>query len=244
MKKIVALSLSIVLLALCLSGCVTVTLNPYSVVGKGDSEKYDIEVGGFTGIQISSVCNIHLYTADKAAVTLEVQPNLREYFSVEVKNGILVVKSTRTINISNSHTPIVTVYAPALNSLTVDGACDFTAHDTITADSFALDIAGAASGRADFEVSSLSVSLGGAGSFTLTGTADTAEIHMAGVGDLDARALRTRAAGVNMDGAGTVRVNCSEQLTIDASGVGTVEYSGSPNVNTKRDGLVSVKKVD
>jgi len=246
MKKLIVLLLCPLLIALCFCGCVSVNFDPFSqtVSGTGDREKYDIETGAFTGIKMSSACEIHYYAADKAAATLEIQPNLRAYFSLEVKNGVLVVDSTRKINFSANSLPVLAVYAPALTGLTVEGACTFTAHDKITADSFELNIAGAASGSAELEVNRLSVSLGGAGSFTLTGTADTAQLSLAGAGKLDALSLQTREADVKMDGAGSVRIGCSQTLTVDANGIGSVEYRGSPTVDISKDGLVSVTRVD
>jgi len=245
MRKNILIALC-ALLVLCFSGCVVVNfMDAGSVLGKGDPEKYDINAGNYNGIIVEGNCEIQYYAAPSNTVTLEVQSNLREYFVVEVKNGELIVSTTKRISYNSGKAPVLTVSTPVLNSLTIAGICTYKANDKIKADTFNLEISGAGSGKAELDVTSLKANMQGAGSFELSGRADNAEIELSGAGELKAFSLQIREAFVNLSGTGTIRINCYEKLSVEASGGGTVEYRGSPNLSlNKRSGAVSIIKVD
>ena len=246
MKKLLLLIICAALAAVFTTGCVSVNLAPGlaggGISGKGDAETYTWDVGEITEINVTLYCDIDYYSAPSDKVTLEIQPNLRDYVVVEESGGVLTVRSTRNINWSGK-APVLTVSTPALSRLSLAGAGAFTAHDTITADSFTLRMDGAGSGSADLDVSDLSITMAGAGSFKLSGKADTAKFEMNGAGSVDALSLDTRDATVNLSGVGTVKLSCSDNLRIDAGGLGTVEYKGSPSLDLNRGGMVTVTKV-
>ena len=248
MKRIlhsVFCAIIITVLAAGFYGCVFVNFGEFNAAaGKGDMENYKFDVGEYNRINAEGQYEIRYYAAPSGTVTLTVQPNLLEYYEVEVINGELVVNTTKKVTFSSSQSAVLTVSSPVLNSVTITGAGKFIAHDKITADSFTLILNGAAEGKADLDVNSLFVNLSGAGSFNLSGNADTASLKLSGAGDLNALSLQTRDATVDMSGAGTVRVYSTGSLQINADGVGNVEYKGSPSLNLNRDGLVSIKRLD
>jgi len=233
------------LLALVFSGCVVVNYaDANAVSGKGTPEKYTITVGEYNGINIEGLCEIQYYAAPSNTVTLEVQPNLREYFVVEVENGELIISTTKRISYNSSKAPVLTVSTPALKSLIITGACTFKTIDKIKTDTFNLEISGAGEGKAELDVNSLKTNMSGAGSFELSGKADNAEIKFSGAGELKASSLQIREASVNFSGAGAIRINCSEKLSIEARGAGLVEYWGSPSLSLDTNGPVRIKKGD
>jgi len=245
MKRLICALLCTVLLIACLSGCVSVNINPWmaTMTGRGALEPYEIPVPEFTGIWVEFFCEIHYYASESDTVTLEIQPNLRDHVSVRVENGVLHVTSDRARISTGSKTPVLTVYTPTLTRLQIVGAVTFTAHDTIVADSRDFNLAGAGQGTAGLEVGSLNAGLSGAGSFTFSGTADTAELKLAGAGNLDALGLQTRDAQVSLSGAGRVGISCSEFLQVKGDGLGSVEYKGSPKIERDIGGLVSMRQV-
>jgi hypothetical protein len=234
------------LFILCFSGCVVVNYTGTSAVsGKGTPEKYEIKVGEYNRIKVEGNCEIQYYAAPSDTVTLEVQPNLREYFAMEFNDGELIVRTTKRINYNSNKAPVLTVSTPVLNSLTMAGVCIFKANDKIKADTFNLELSGAGSGKAELDVNSLKADMSGAGSFELSGRADNAVMNLSGAGELKAFSLQAREALVNLSGAGTIRINCSEKLSVEASGAGTVEYRGSPSsLSLNKSGAVSIRKAD
>ncbi|MCL1790616.1 MAG: DUF2807 domain-containing protein [Peptococcaceae bacterium] len=246
-KRILLLAFCAVLVMGCFPGCVSVSMSPVGgVVGEGALESYTFPVSEVTEINMNIYCDIRYYAGSSDTVTLQIQPNLREYVVLEESGGVLTIRSTRNISWdwSADKVPILTVTSPTLKGVSLSGAGEFKAYDTITADTFTMKLGGAASGQADLDVGMLVVNMSGAGEFRLSGQADEAVLDMAGAGSLDALFLKTRVAEVNLAGVGMVKVNCSERLRISAGGMGTVEYMGSPNVDISRGGLVSVRKLD
>jgi hypothetical protein len=232
---------------LILSGCVVVSFfNGDAVSGKGAPEKYEIRVGEYNRIKAEGGFEIRYYAAPSNTITLEVQPNLREYYTAEVINNELIVRTAKRINFysKKSFLPVLTVSTPVLNSLTIEGICNFKTNDIIKADTFNLELNGASEGKAELDVKSLKASVSGAGSFELSGKADKAEIVLSGAGEINAFSLQTREASVNLSGAGSIKINCSEKLHIEADGVGSLEYRGSPTLSLNSSGPVSIKKVN
>ena len=247
MKKAIMLTLAAALAVSIISGCafvIVVFADSNAITGTGDLEKFELKVGEYNGIKIEGHCEVRYYAAPSDTVTLELQPNLRDHYVVEVIGGELVVRTTRRISFGLNKTPVLTVSTPELNSLTVEGAFTFIAHDKITAGSLALNLSGAGEGRAELDVGRLTINASGASTFRLSGSADTADMNISGAGELDALSLQTREAVINLSGVGTVRISCSDNLRVNAGGVGTVEYKGSPALDISRGGLVSVKKLD
>jgi hypothetical protein len=215
-----------------------------SVSGTGVPEKFEINASNYNRIEVEGNCEIQYYAAPSNTVTLEIQPNLREYFVVEVKNSVLIIRTTKRISYNSGNHPVLTVSTPVLNSLTITGMCTFIANDKIRTDTFNLEISGAGSGKAELDVNSFKANMSGAGSLELYGKADNAEIELSGAGELKAFSLQIREASVDLSGAGTIRINCSEKLSVVARGAGTVEYRGSPSLSLNKSGTVSIRKVD
>jgi len=247
MKKLICVTLCVVLAVVLLVGCVTLNFSPIGgsgVSGRGSMETFTFNVGEITEIRVEMLCNIVYHSAPSDTVTFEVQSNLMDYIRVEESGGVLTVRSTRNLNITGTgNTPVLTVSSPSLSRVTHMGAGRFTAVDTIIGNDFSLHIAGAADGKAALDVQNLTVNLAGAGSFELSGTADSSDIRMAGAGRLDALDLQTRSTTINLAGVGTVSISCSDSLTVVAGGVGTVEYRGSPTLDLTRGGLVTIRQV-
>ena len=251
MRKIIFIALCVVLAAVMLTGCVSISFSPSrgsvggSVSGRGSLETFTFNTGEITEIRVEMLCNINYYSSPSDTVTFQVQPNLMDYIVVEESGGVLTVRATRNINFQGTaNTPILTVSSPSLERVFHAGAGRFNTIDQISGDSFSLDVAGAADGNVKLDVRDLSVTLAGAGSFDMSGVADNARVDLAGAGRLNALELETRTTSVNLAGAGMVRISCSESLRVVAGGVGTVEYRGSPTLDITRGGLVSITQVD
>lgn len=247
MKKMVLLALCFILAAVTLTGCYTVNVPGMwgrRVVGRGAPETYEINVGDFTEVRVELLCDIIYSSAPSGSVTLEIQPNLMRHVSVKESGGVLTVRAARNIHWSGkTWVPVLYISTPSLSKVSHVGAGSFKTVDPIVADSFSLNITGAANSTAMLDVDRLSVNLAGAGNIELSGRADDANIDIAGTGRLDALDLETRYSMINIAGVGTVRINCIEKLRIVAGGLGTVEYTGSPLLDVSRGGLVTLRSV-
>ncbi|MCL2264526.1 MAG: DUF2807 domain-containing protein [Treponema sp.] len=235
---------SAALIVVFLNSCIIVNLFDFNAeAGRGAPETYEFKVGQYNGIKVNSSCDIRYYSAASDTVTLSVQPNLREFYIIEVKNNDLTIRTTKRIRHNSASNPVLTVSAPELNRLIINGACNFISMDKIISDSLEINFTGAGDSRAEIDVKSLSVDISGAGRLLLSGKADSANFDMDGAGEVDALSLLTRETKIKFSGAGALKVNCSEKLSIDADGLGSVAYRGNPSVSLNRNGLVDIKQI-
>ncbi|MCL2018261.1 MAG: DUF2807 domain-containing protein [Oscillospiraceae bacterium] len=244
-KQFIVLMMCVILAMLNLTGCVIVGFTSRDLVtAKGEREVYETSVDEYNKIRVEGYCEINYYSSPSDTITLEVQSNIREYYTIEVVNGELIVRAEKRINFNSAKIPVLSVYAPDLEQINLSGAGTLKTHDPIVADSFKLIISGAADGNVELDADNLSVTVSGAGNFTLSGRADTAYINMSGAGKLNALELQTLESEINLSGAGTIQINCTEKLKINAGGVGSIEYSGSPEIDLNTGGVVSIRKID
>ena len=251
MKKKLLIILCVIFVGVSLSGCVSVNIGmPFGggaeVRGVGAAEVFTFDVGEITEIIAQMHININHHASASNAVTLEIQPNLMEYVTVEESNGVLIVRSTRNIRAwgtGDGVGPVLTVNSPNLIAVSLTGAGTFTAFDTITSETFSLTLAGAGRTTAGFDVDNLIINMSGAGDMNLSGRADRTEITFSGAGTVSALNMQTREADITMAGAGMVRISVSDLLRVAAGGVGTVEYRGNPVIDITRGGLVTLRNV-
>lgn len=219
-----------------------VTLN--TVTPKGNAEIFEFKTDEYNTVRIEGHFQIEYHAAYSDIVTLAVQPNVMEYYSVEVISGELIVRATRRINHNTGNIPVLTISAPVLNRLILDGACFFTTHDKITADSFILLSRGVGSSKIEMDVNNLYTDISGTGNFELSGRADFANLRVSGTGELNGLNLQTQETTVDFSGTGAVRINSAENLSINTSGTGIVEYRGNPRVSLNSSGTTRIRQVD
>ena len=78
----------------------------------------------------------------------------------------------------------------------------------------------------------------------MSGKANTANFALSGAGNIRALELQTADSSIVITGAGNVSVSCSDNLSINASGAGSVKYRGSPTRNVTTIGVFSVSQVN
>jgi len=253
MKKI--LLLTVTLISICFSGCIVVNPADINAVRpEGEQEVFEISIGEFSKVKVNGFFDVHYYSEPSDTIKLKTHPNLLENFIFEIIDDELIISTLKRINYGSKETAIVFISMPALKGLTVDGfgrspggfgsVSTFTAVDKITSDSFSITIAGAGSGRAELDVDNLIVDVFGAGKLELSGRAGTSVLNLSGAGELSALPLQTLNTTVNLSGAGTISISCSDSLTVNAGGAGRIEYKGAPHINLNTGGAVSIKQIN
>ena len=91
----------------------------------------------------------------------------------------------------------------------------------ITADRFSLD----ASGLGDIEI---------------TGSVDSQDVRISGMGNYESGSLRSRKALVDISGAGSALLWVTDAMNVKLSGAGNIQYYGSPIVSADISGAGSV----
>ncbi len=253
MKKlitVIALIMALAVMTGCM-GCVAVSWNNgwnhggrNSVRGEGAITSGEYEVGAYDSVDIRGFMRV-VYSAEPSTkIRLDIQENIRQYITFSVKNGILIVDSERNIVVPGlSDTPTLYIFNPSLRAMYVSGAVTIDNSDTITGESFRLDVSGAGDVDLTLDVKRFDSDMSGAANLRLSGNAEEADVSISGAGDIDALNLQTKRARIALSGVGSASISCSDELDASVSAVGSLTYRGSPTVRQSIVGVGSIKQV-
>jgi len=206
------------------------------IKGDGNITTTTRNTGDYDGLKAAGPMDFKLVQGTEGKITIEGDTNLMEYIITEVKDGKLVVRSKKDVNLKPTKTIVVTVPYQSISSVSLAGSGDMENSGTIKADDFKVALAG--SGDIDLKVDADSVesSIAGSGDIQLSGSTGSLETKIAGSGDFDGSSLDSKNVDVKIAGSGDVNVVCNGTLNVRISGSGDVKYSGNP---TSKDTKVS-----
>jgi hypothetical protein len=81
----------------------------------------------------------------------------------------------------------------------------------------------------EVDLGKLDVQLSGAGSINAGGKADDLKLGISGAGSFNGTDLNVKSANVNISGVGSAEIWVLTDLTANISGVGSINYYGSPS---------------
>lgn len=209
-----------VLLAL-FTGCV---FNPGSrgVRGSGIVKTESRSVSGFSSISFNSVGEVTVQQTGKESLAITAEDNILPLLESHVADNILYLTLAKDGKMNPTKPIEFIVQVKSLESLKTDGVGSIEAQG--------------------IQGKRLAVAMDGVGEVTIAGSADALDLSLSGVGSYQGEKFKTKQATVRNSGMGSAVVNVSEQLDADLSGVGSIEYVGSPQVRKSGRGLGSVKK--
>lgn len=213
-------ALALLSVGLLLSSCVT---SVGGTVGSGTAKTETRNVSGFTGITFSGAGALNITQTGSESLTISADDNLLPLLTSSVTNGVLDLGVKPGSAIHPTKPIVYTLTVKNLNTVTFSGAGAIKATNITT--------------------NALNVTLSGAGSMTISGSARSQTAHLSGVGSYNARDFPTDSAQMTISGVGSATITVNKTLTAEVSGVGSVTYYGSPSQVTKTiSGPGSVKQ--
>ena len=94
------------------------------------------------------------------------------------------------------------------------------------------------------QVDLLSSELSGAGDIQAGGTADQIKLILSGLGNFNARDLKSTQATIKLSGMGNATVQVEQELTATITGTGSITYFGNPHVVQNVKGAGSIKPAE
>jgi len=212
MKILTSLSIALVV---GLAGC---NLNSITdrVKGSGITKTEKRSLAPFDSLEVSCHGSIQARTQAREGLEISGDDNIVPLITTEVKNGILYIRSSKEYNSRDEL--VITVSAPDLKKFVFSGA-----------------------GKANLsnvKNDRVEITLSGAGSLTASGETKEADIRLSGAGSLDAKNLHAVNAKVNSTGVGSVEVYATGQLDAKSSGIGEINYYGSPKIVNRQAGVI------
>ncbi len=206
-------------------------------------------VGKFSGVSISSGIKVNFTQGNNQSVVVETDPNLQEYVSTEVENGILVIavknKNNRNLNFKKL---LVTIEAPRLSSAKISSGSLLTTLNTVNENDFQAEISSGANLNADLNIknkTSVEITSGSSmrmnvktqdfafegssgSSSTVVGSADNTTFNLSSAASCNAQDLISKNGAARASSGATLKINVSENLSAGASSGASIRYKGNP----------------
>ncbi len=203
------------------AGC-SFTVPDGGVRGSGIVKTESRKAAGFSSISFKSVGKVTVQQTGKESLTITAENNILPLLESRVADNILYLTLAKDGKMNPTKPIEFVVQVKSLESLNTDGVGSIEAQG--------------------IQGKRLAVAMDGVGEVKIAGSADALDLNLSGVGSFQGEAFKTKRATVRSSGVGSAVVNVSEQLDADRSGVGSIEYVGSPQVRKSGQGLGSVKK--
>ncbi|MEW2923025.1 MULTISPECIES: head GIN domain-containing protein [Flavobacteriaceae] len=233
------------LLALC---TVAITSAQWGRRIKGDGNYVTIErsVGNYDGVALAGWFDVDLVNGNEGEITLEGESNLLEHIKTEVKNGTLVIKVEKGLNLRPStwgkgiH---ITVPVESISEVSLSGSGDIVGQTTIKANNFSTRIAGSGDVSLTVEAQSVEASLSGSGDINLSGRTTDFKVQVSGSGDIKAYDLEAEFVTAAVSGSADIKVTANQSIDARVSGSGDIHYRGNPKkINSKSSGSGDISK--
>ncbi len=209
--RVLVLGASTLLVLLAVSAC---DGSVFGVRGSGNVITESRDVSGFSEIALFGSGTVRVDVNGTESLTVEAEDNIMPLLKTEVSNGRLELSVESSISPTTDIT--YTVAAVELDGVTIAGSGDVTASG-IAADLFDVEISG--SGRVE-----------------PTGTAASLVVEISGSGRYLGEGLEASIGTVRVSGSGEAVVNVTDDLDVDVSGSGGVQYVGEPTITESVSG--------
>ena len=220
-----AAALLAALASLAIPGCygnIQMAGNGPLVKGSGVLKTEERPVADFTAVSLTGIGRVVVKQTGREALTVTADDNLLEHIETAVVDGTLRLGVRDGVSIQTTKALEFVIEAKALDAVKASGV------GTVELE--------------DIDAKKLTITLSGTGNVSASGRAEELAVTVSGVGGFRGEGLRARKAVVRNSGVGNSVVNASDELDATVSGVGSVDYVGSPSVRQSVSGVGRVKQ--
>jgi hypothetical protein len=219
---------------------ISASCNLFCVSGGGDVTTENRPVDKFSRIELSGTGKVFIKQGSSVSLEVKADRNLLKYIETKVSGDKIRLKTSKCIRNVTKLEYYITV--EDLRDIKISGAGDVEGENVINVNKLNISVSGVGSIRLDLNAKKLISDISGAGTITLSGRCDDHEIEISGSGSLKAYQLITNNVNSFISGAGSCEINVFENLKGRVSGVGSINYKGSPKqVDTKVSGAGSIR---
>lgn len=192
------------------------------------SKTYELE--DFSTLNLELVGEVVYEQADSLYMKASGSSVLIEALNVTQKNGELSVESKNKRSFSGAKKElIITIGSPSLKEIDFKSVGKLHIKNNFKGDKLTITNEGVGEIKVDdahvnnFKLISRSV-----GVIKVKGSTNVASIHSEGIGKIDCSQFKSKKTEVVSTGTGAIEVYASESVDISVSGIGNVQYYGSP----------------
>ncbi len=218
-RKLTMVTLVLMVVAVSLSGCCGFPCGsiswPFStgrlrfVRGSGNVVTREMDLSGFTRLNVSGAFRVYLTQSDRYRVVISADDNLWDSLEISKSGDTLRIDfKPGTVGIQSA-TLEAEISMPTLKGIDVSGASKLTG---------------------EMNTGDLSAEVSGASQFTLEGTGGDLTLNVSGASRADLSQFVVEDANVEASGASQATVNVEGRLDAEASGASRVRYRGNPTL--------------
>lgn len=240
MKRITISLLSILLIINCVYG----SKYRKKVRGSGHIVQEERQVASFSSIELTTMADVFIKISDTEKLIIETDDNLIDFFITEVRNGNLLIKKERNVNVRPTKGVRIYLTARALDQIEISSSGDIEA-PVLEADHFKINIS--SSGDLDMEglyAKSLEMRISSSGDVRIhKGKLERQDINLSSSGDYKAGNVVSNQVTARLSSSGDATVNVQEYLKATLSSSGDLRYIGDPKVEVRESSSGDVKKI-
>lgn len=217
-----------------------------TIKGNGNNVTIERNTGDYDGVAVSGWFDVDLVSGNEGEITLQGEENLLEYIITEVKDGKLVIKTKKGVNLKTSSWKSeirITVPVESINTVSMSGSGDIVGKTTIKTDKFTTSMSGSGDITLDIDTGSISANMSGSGDINLSGNTTDFDATISGSGDIEAYDLEADNVNATISGSADIQVTAKKSIKARVSGSGDISYRGNPEkVDTKTSGSGDISK--
>ena len=239
--------LALVSLILCaITGCIEEDNreDPDLITGSGNIIILTFDHMDFDEVQIGSAFEAEITYSENFSIEIRIDDNIEDQLIVEKDGGRLRVMLTHNVSYRKI-TIEATITLPDIQGIFIEGAATAEVNGFDLDHSLKIDIEGASRLSSTINSGDLDLDVEGAGRITLEGEGGDADITALGASNVDLEEFKTGDTDVYADGASSVTVFPTGNLTGSVSGASRLEYVGDPaEVDVTENDVSTVEKKD
>jgi hypothetical protein len=238
-KYLLKTSIAFMLLSALLSGgCVN---DIGCIEGNGYPIGESRSVADFHEVHCNGSFDVRVLPSDNYEVIVDAESNIIQYIRTSVSGGKLYIETQDRSCINNTIPMIVTVYAPSVDGLEVNGSGSIDASDLYVSDLY-VNVSGSGDITVNADALNVEADISGSGSINLSGITDVSNLHISGSGNIYAYQMPQLECTASISGSGNIYVSVDDLLDATISGSGYIYYRGFPVVYQSISGSGRVVK--
>ncbi|WP_343303755.1 head GIN domain-containing protein [Chitinophaga niabensis] len=213
------------------------------VRGSGNVSKEEHDLSKFSVVEASGSMDVYITKGNASHATIEAEDNILPLIELIEENGRLEVRFKRNVRVNTRKQVKVFLTTAQLEAASLSGSGDLEIESHFeTPVPVHLSLSGSGNLNASFTAPELNIDLAGSGNLKIKGDTRDLKLNLAGSGDAHLEDLKTETADLDIAGSGDVDLHASRTLKANIVGSGDVNYKGNPTVTVNKIGSGSVKK--
>jgi hypothetical protein len=213
------------------------------IAGSGVSASRKVDGKDFTTVEVSGPFDVTLDRGDKFDVTVTGDDNLLQYVDAKTAAGKLSIEIQSGENLRPRFGLKVKINMPAVEAVSLEGACTGSINGFKGGKQLKVDVAGASTLNGEIQVDKLILEANGASQIKLTGQAHECRATAEAASELHLGDLAVGKAVVRLNAASSGVVKASDKLDYELNAASHLDYKGSPKIGTSQvEGASSVSQ--